>query len=49
MLHANASSTGNVRKLGKLVEEVVSLLLVRAVLSDEGLARVTAPDEEPAA
>lgn len=35
LLHARASGSGNVRKLGKLVDEVISLLLVRAVLSDE--------------
>lgn len=34
LLHARASSTGNVRKLGKLVDEVISLLLVRSTLSD---------------
>ena len=34
MLHARASGTGNVRKLGKLVDEVISLVLVRAVLGD---------------
>lgn len=34
MLHARASGTGNVRKLGKLVDEVISLVLVRAVLAD---------------
>lgn len=34
MLHARASSTGNVRKLGKLVDEVISLELVRSMLSD---------------
>lgn len=34
LLHARASSTGNVRKLGKLVDEVISLVLVRSMLSD---------------
>lgn len=34
LLHARASGTGNVRKLGKLVDEVISLLLVREVLRD---------------
>ncbi|MGO2654636.1 MAG: AAA family ATPase [Pseudoclavibacter sp.] len=34
MLHERVSGTGNVRKLGKLVDEVVSLILVRAVLDD---------------
>lgn len=34
LLHARASSTGNVRKLGKLVDEVISLMLVRSMLSD---------------
>lgn len=33
-LYANAHSLGNVRKLGKLVDEVISLVLVRAVLDD---------------
>ncbi|WP_282852841.1 AAA family ATPase [Gulosibacter sediminis] len=35
LLHARASGTGNVRKLGKLVDEVISLLLVREVLNDD--------------
>ena len=34
LLHASASSTGNVRKLGKLVDEVISLKLVRSMLRD---------------
>lgn len=34
LLYAHASGTGNVRKLGKLVDEVISLLLVRAVLDE---------------
>ncbi len=34
MLHTRASGTGNVRKLGKLVDEVISLVLVRAVLGE---------------
>lgn len=34
LLHARASSTGNVRKLGKLVDEVISLVLVRSILND---------------
>ncbi|MBN6749602.1 AAA family ATPase [Micrococcus luteus] len=34
MLHARVGSTGNVRKLGKLVDEVLSLKLVRSMLSD---------------
>lgn len=34
LLHARASNTGNVRKLGKLVDEVISLVLVRSMLSD---------------
>lgn len=34
MLHARASDTGNVRKLGKLVDEVISLMLVRTVLGN---------------
>jgi ATP-dependent Clp protease ATP-binding subunit ClpA len=38
MLRDGAGRTGNVRKLGKLVEEVISLLLVRAVLDADGQA-----------
>jgi ATP-dependent Clp protease ATP-binding subunit ClpA len=34
LLHARASRTGNVRKLGKLVDEVISLVLVRSILND---------------
>lgn len=34
MLYEPAGSIGNVRKLGKLVDEVISLLLVRAMLSE---------------
>ena len=34
MLYEHAGSIGNVRKLGKLVDEVISLLLVRAMLSE---------------
>lgn len=34
MLYAHASSTSNVRKLRKLVDEVISLKLVRATLND---------------
>jgi ATP-dependent Clp protease ATP-binding subunit ClpA len=49
LLHARASSTGNVRKLGKLVDEVISLLLVRAVLNEATDPNVaTAPDHEEA-
>lgn len=33
-LYVSAHSLGNVRKLGKLVDEVISLVLVRAVLED---------------
>lgn len=33
-LYASAHSLGNVRKLGKLVDEVISLVLVRSMLSD---------------
>lgn len=33
-LHARAQSLGNVRKLGKLVDEVISLVLVRSMLGD---------------
>jgi len=42
MLHPLADKSGNVRKLGKLVDEVISLKLVRAVLSD-----VPQANEEP--
>ena len=34
LLYPLADRSGNVRKLGKLVDEVISLVLVRAVLSD---------------
>lgn len=34
MLYPLADKASNVRKLGKLVDEVISLVLVRAVLSD---------------
>jgi ATP-dependent Clp protease ATP-binding subunit ClpA len=34
ILHSNASKLGNVRKLSKTVDEVISLLLVRAVLDE---------------
>lgn len=34
LLHARLSSTGNVRKLGKLVDEVIALKLVRSMLND---------------
>ena len=34
MLYTLADKASNVRKLGKLVDEVISLVLVRAVLSD---------------
>lgn len=34
MLYPVAEKSGNVRKLGKLVDEVISLVLVRAVLSE---------------
>ena len=34
MLYPVADKSGNVRKLGKLVDEVISLVLVRAVLSE---------------
>lgn len=47
LLHARASGSGNVRKLGKLVDEVISLLLVRAVLNEAvgpNIART--PDDE---
>lgn len=42
MLYPLADKFGNVRKLGKLVDEVISLVLVRAVLSD-----VLQASEEP--
>src|SRR5450759_3228973 len=35
LLYPFADSSGNVRKLGKIVDEVISLLLVRAVLDEE--------------
>jgi ATP-dependent Clp protease ATP-binding subunit ClpA len=41
LLYPLADRSGNVRKLGKLVDEVISLVLVRAVLSD------VPPSEEP--
>lgn len=41
MLYPLADRSGNVRKLGKLVDEVISLILVRAILSD------VSPSEEP--
>lgn len=34
MLHARASGTGNVRKLGKIVDETISIMLTRAVLGE---------------
>ena len=34
-LYPVADRSGNVRKLGKLVDEVISLVLVRAVLDEE--------------
>lgn len=43
-LYARAHNLGNVRKLGKLVDEVISLVLVRAVLSEVPIA-----DEQPRA
>ena len=42
MLYPLADKSGNVRKLGKVVDEVISLKLVRAVLSD-----VPQANEEP--
>lgn len=49
-LHAHANSTGNVRKLGKLVDEVISLLLVRTVLDEAIDSNVaTVPDDEETA
>ena len=35
MLYPLAGKSGNVRKLGKLVDEVISLILVRAILDEE--------------
>lgn len=50
LLHLRASSTGNVRKLRKLVDEVISLLLVRAVLDQTTDPEVAGtPDNEEAA
>lgn len=50
LLHARASSTGNVRKLGKLVDEVISLLLVRTALDEApDPVAATIPDGEETA
>ncbi|WP_026530747.1 AAA family ATPase [Haematomicrobium sanguinis] len=50
LLYAHASGTGNVRKLGKLVDEVISLLLVRAALDEATDPNVpTSPDDEETA
>lgn len=40
MLYPLADRSGNVRKLGKLVEEVISLVLVRAVLDETDEAEI---------
>jgi ATP-dependent Clp protease ATP-binding subunit ClpA len=46
LLHTRASAAGNVRKLGKLVDEVISLKLVRAVLSDDTSADTAAAHKQ---
>lgn len=38
LLHARLQNLGNVRKLGKLIDEVISLKLVRAMLEEEDKA-----------
>lgn len=48
LLHGHASATSNVRKLGKLVDEVISLMLVRAVMSDVSSAPESPTAEETA-
>lgn len=47
-LYPVADKSGNVRKLGKLVDEVISLLLVRAVLSDVAQVNIEPDAEETA-
>lgn len=50
LLYARASGTGNVRKLGKLVDEVISLLLVRSLLNEAtGSTGPTSPKSEETA
>jgi len=50
LLHVRASSISNVRKLGKLVDEVISLKLVRATLNEAtDCGAVTFTDQEGAA
>lgn len=47
LLYAQASGIGNVRKLGKLVDEVISLYLVRAVLEEATDSNgLTSPDDK---
>ncbi|GAA2021855.1 hypothetical protein GCM10009819_00460 [Agromyces tropicus] len=46
MLYPLADKSGNVRKLGKLIDEVIALVLVRAVLNEEALADVTASGDK---
>lgn len=48
MLYRLADNSGNVRKLGKTVDEVISLLLVRAVLDELGSLAEQGPREEQA-
>ena len=45
LLNERASSAGNVRKLGKLVDEVIALKLVRAVLSSQTSAEAATSHE----
>lgn len=50
LLYARESDTGNVRKLGKLVDEVISLLLVRSLLDEAtGSTGHTSPKSEETA
>lgn len=50
LLHVRASSISNVRKLGKLVDEVISLKLVRATLNEAtDCGAVTFTDQKGAA
>jgi ATP-dependent Clp protease ATP-binding subunit ClpA len=46
ILHPLADTAGNVRKLGKTVDEVISLILVRAILDEHALAAEQDPHHE---
>lgn len=46
LLHQNAQNIGNVRKLGKFIDEVISLKLVQAVLAEMSERRVSQVDKE---